>query len=198
MSKLWEQFKRWKDVVAAFVIGFMLLFSGSLLDWVVSDKKRQEVRSQKAILEKADPGLELYRSVSKVSSAAASDFMLGTFTGQTLEEPSACSLATVLTRGWTENEVQAGSGDELLKRYRKACAISLKLRDVTRPRLQAIAGNGVLPEVVYIFEVYDSLMDNEWEKVGPFFDEAVCQNFSAVAIDEGYGIKKCHPWAPKY
>ena len=148
----------------------------------------------------ATPEMALYRAVQEVSSSAAFEFMLRTTTGHTPKEPIACTLASAFaaeTKAPPEGQETAHLA--LLHQHEKACHIGRELRDATRPQLEAIARTGELLSLSFYFGLLNPAMqEGEWEKIGPFSDESLCEQFAAEALAAGFGVRHCERWLPAF
>lgn len=193
MSSYLKNLRRWADTAAAYVIGAVLV-GGTLWGWFGPEPKRTapEVGQLK-------PEMELFHSVQKTSPAAAVEFMLSSTTGHTLKEPNACILERAFASSTETSGRQEAIRLDLLRQHEDACRIGRELREATLPQLKAIAVTGELLSRSFYFGLFDTVMQkNEWEKIGPFADETVCEHFASQVLGAGFGVRSCERWVPAF
>lgn len=188
-----KNLRGWADTAAAYVIGAVLI-GGTL--WGLFGAEPKPAAPEVVEIK---PELALFRAVQEISPAAAVDFMLSPTTGHSQKEPIACVLARAFASRTETSERREGVRLDLLHQHEEACRIGRRLRDATRPQLEAVAASGELLPLSFYFELFDTVMQKgEWEKIGPFADQAVCEHFADQALVAGFGVRSCERWVPTF
>ncbi|HHF2869289.1 TPA: hypothetical protein ACPJZQ_004467 [Vibrio alginolyticus] len=193
MPSFSRKFRRWADTAAAYVIGTVLI-GGSLWGLFGPELKPKVLKAAEVT-----PEMALYHAVMGISPAVALDFMLNPTMGHTLKESSACMLAGAFAARAEESERQESVRLTLLHQHTETCRIGLQLREATLPQLEAITVTGELLPLLFYFELFNTVMQkNEWDKIGPFSDETVCEQFAAQTLAAGFDVRSCKGWAPAF